>query len=1146
MAIQLFTRYFANLVVVLAVFVPLLAGAQVTVLDEPFDDETQFTATPPLESAGEFTDYYRITDGSDIGPGFVGFDGTFFAAQDTNGVTDAGTETVVLEWSGLSIAGLSNLQLTTVLAEDDSSDGNEDWDSDSSVIFQYQIDGGGFQNLLAFESMTTGFNSEPAQDTDFDGLGDGTTITETPATFMAMIAGTGSSLDLRLTIDSLNDGDEDIAIDDVVIMADGTPVAVDPIINEFVFNHTGSDTNEYIEFLGTPSSDYSTFTALVIEGDNGGDPTVRGIIDDVFVLGMTDANGFFSTGFLNNMLENGTASVLLVENFTGMAGDDLDTDDDGMLDATPWDRVVDDIAVNDGGADDTLYAAVVLDAMFDGGMFTVGGASRIPNGTDTDMPGDWVRNDFDGAGIPALDPGSPELGEAFNTLDAENDVVEPDDLPFMCGDPATLIHDVQGSGFMSPLDGQIVDIEGVVVGDFQNGVVGELGGFFIQEEDGEADANPMTSEGIFVFAPNNMVTVNVGDVIRVRGTVDEFFELTEITDVTDLALCSMPPRGAIRGGMMATPATFNLPFSGLLELESLEGMAVTLPQTLSITDVFNAVQFGEFQISNGRLFTPTQIVLPGVDANNQQMLNDMNRILVDDGRNGTNQQPFVVGRDDVNPLNAGNPIRNGYTLTGLNGVMYFSFGDYKIEPTAPLVLEETANPRTAAPDLADSPIRVASANVLNFFSTLDEGGNLCGPNMLGCRGADTASELVRQTDKIVENLLALDSQVIGLIEMENNVGTSLQLLVDGLNAATAPGTWDFIANGTQGTDAIKNGLIYQPAAVTPVGNFAILDMSVDPRFVDFGNRPVVAQTFMDNNGEQFTVAVNHLRSKGCGGATGLDMDQGDGQGCYNETRRQVVMALIDWIATDPTSSGDPDFLLIGDFNSYAMEDPIRLMTDAGFVDLGNSFENPAYSFTFFGQAGTLDFALASPELSTQVLDATHWHSNSDELPVFDYNEENLPGGGGTTPRPADFYQPDAFRAADHDPVVVSLVLGNGIVDAANPQTMLESDRSFVLDDGIDAANITAQLVTAGGMPVPGVAVNLSVTGSAVLGATSGVTDMNGQFTTTLTNTVVEVVTISGQFDLNGDDTPETDIVNGFPRDVSFEDDEDFIFADGYE
>ena len=61
----------------------------------------------------------------------------------------------------------------------------------------------------------------------------------------------------------------------------------------------------------------------------------------------------------------------------------------------------------------------------------------------------------------------------------------------------TFIHDVQGNGAATPIPGATVAVEGVVVGDFQGS--GQLQGFFLQEEDADADADPNTSEGIFVF-----------------------------------------------------------------------------------------------------------------------------------------------------------------------------------------------------------------------------------------------------------------------------------------------------------------------------------------------------------------------------------------------------------------------------------------------------------------------------------------------------------------------------------------------------------------------------------------------------------------------------------------------------------------------
>ena len=200
--------------------------------------------------------------------------------------------------------------------------------------------------------------------------------------------------------------------------------ASDPLLNEFVHNHTGSDTNEYVEVFGDPGTDYSNFTVLEVEGDN----ISAGLIDGVFPVGTTDANGFWTTGFLNNQIENGAVTLLLVEDFSGIVGEDLDLDDDGALDVTPWTRIVDDVAVTDGGSADRAYSAVVLSPGFDGAPYIPGGASRIPNGTDTDWVNDWVRNDFDGAGLPGF-AGTPDIGEAINTPGALNQAVSgPVDL----------------------------------------------------------------------------------------------------------------------------------------------------------------------------------------------------------------------------------------------------------------------------------------------------------------------------------------------------------------------------------------------------------------------------------------------------------------------------------------------------------------------------------------------------------------------------------------------------------------------------------------------------------------------------------------------------------------------------------------------
>ena len=204
----------------------------------------------------------------------------------------------------------------------------------------------------------------------------------------------------------------------------------DPLINEFVFNHTGSDLFEFIEVLGDPDTGYSAFTLLEIEGDSTSN---MGAVDDDISVGTTSFVGYWTTGG-SNLIENGTVTLLLVEDFavpqSVEGGLDLDDDNDGIIDNIFWSRIVDCVAVFDGGGGDQTYCETVLDnSTPPSGTFAPGGASRIPNGTDTDTSTDWVRNDFDGAGIPPLDPGTPDIGEALNTPDSTNELVGENPLP---------------------------------------------------------------------------------------------------------------------------------------------------------------------------------------------------------------------------------------------------------------------------------------------------------------------------------------------------------------------------------------------------------------------------------------------------------------------------------------------------------------------------------------------------------------------------------------------------------------------------------------------------------------------------------------------------------------------------------------------
>ncbi len=782
------------------------------------------------------------------------------------------------------------------------------------------------------------------------------------------------------------------------------PVIVEPEpvvkINEFSASTIGTDV-EFVEILGDPDTDYSAYTILEIEGDLSESP---GMIKEIISIGTTDASGFWAEYLPTGSLDNNSLTLLLVRGFSGSYGNDLDTDDDGSLDLTPWAAIADSVAVDDGGSGDLFYGDPILGPNYDGvAAAAPGGASRYPDGVDTESPDDWVRNDFDLAGIPGYS-GTPDFGEAYNTPGLPNQVVLE-----VCSDPFTTIYAIQGSGSASTLDGTEIVTEGVVVADLQSG----LRGFNIQDPGGDGD--PATSDGVFVYSPTP--DVNVGDLVRVRGTVDEYNGLTEITSVSQLWVCNT--------GLTVAPTEISLPVAAVDDFEKYEGMLVTFPQDLVISEYFNFDRFGEIVLTSTRHMTPTALYEPGSPEQQQAAMDYiLDRITLDDGRSVQNPDPAIHPNGAVFDMT--NLFRGGDLVTNVTGVMDYSFGLYRIQPTQGA--DYTAvNERPVNPPMPGAVLKVASFNVLNYFTTLDGGSGtwFCGPSGdMECRGADDDEEFTRQRAKIIAAISEINADVVGLMEIENNVDDNAVIdLVAGLNDVMGVGTYDYVDTGVIGTDAIKVAMIYKPAAVTPVGDYAILDSTVDSRFLDEYNRPVLAQSFADpRSGNIFTVAVNHLKSKGSA-CTG-DPDLNDGAGNCNLTRTAAAEALVDWLEIDPTMSESENYLIIGDLNSYDKEDPIDAIlagsdgtpgTEDDYMDMILQYQGDlAYGYVFDGQIGYLDHALANGGMQAFISGVDFWHINADEPDLIDYDTSfKLPAQDA-------LYAPDAFRSSDHDPVIVAL------------------------------------------------------------------------------------------------------------------------------
>lgn len=577
--------------------------------------------------------------------------------------------------------------------------------------------------------------------------------------------------------------------------------------------------------------------------------------------------------------------------------------------------------------------------------------------------------------------------------------------------PLVPIPAIQGTGSASPHLGETLTTGGVVTAIFPG-----LKGFFLQDPTGDGD--PATSDGIFVYvdAPIMPAGVAVGAHIRLAGTVAEFNGLTELIH---------PGAVTVRGGSAPPrPVDVSLPEPAWGGLERYEGMRVRIVSPMTVVQNSLLGRYGQLSLSaGGRLERATNRHPPGspraiaLAAANQRGL-----LVLDDGASRQNPDPPPY-LDEGGTLRTGDTVRGhlvGILDQGLAGNGTPATTGYRLHPTTTPAFYHR-NPRPPSPARVGGTHKVASFNVHNYFNGDGRGGGFPTP-----RGATTAAGFERQRLKIISALAAIDADVVGLVEIENDgdgKDSALQDLVSGLNAVMGAGTYAAVADPVEGTgtDAIRVALIHKPDRLKPVGA-----ARSDPAPVN--NRPPLAQTFATPSGERLTVIVNHFKSKNCGSASGPDLDQGKGQGCYNARRMAQARQLSAFAAQIQSASGSRNVLLIGDFNAYGQEDPVRQLSAAGFNDLLAGRRQLQYSYVFNGEAGCLDHALASASLAPQVSGVAHWHINADEPALLDDRQAECfdcpPGPGAGTP----------YRSSDHDPLLLGLNLtGRAGAPAARPQ-----------------------------------------------------------------------------------------------------------------
>lgn len=615
------------------------------------------------------------------------------------------------------------------------------------------------------------------------------------------------------------------------------------------------------------------------------------------------------------------------------------------------------------------------------------------------------------------------------------DVTPPPPPPPATNDKT--IAEIQGNGADSPLVGQTVTTTGFVTARYNTG---GFNGYVIQAAGSGATIDD-TSDGLFVYSSATAGSVAIGDYVQVTGAVSEFKGLTEITvntgNLTKPDATGLTPPVPAKVSWPATDAG----------REALESMLIAPQGDFTVTDTYDTNYYASIGLAAGTepLLIPTEVGRPGSAAYNQTVTDNAARALTLDDGASTNFNSASNKSIPLPYLSLDKPVRVGAAVTFTQPVIVdYRNSLWNLQPTQQLTVANAdtvqpatfANTRTSAPADVHGRLKIASFNVLNYFTTTgadavaagatcsfynDRAGNPITVNTCtnpGVRGAADATNLARQQAKIVAAINALDADVVSLEEIENATiagkprDAAVATLVDALNAAAGSTRWAYApspATIPAGEDVIRTAFIYNPNAVALVGDSVI---SADPAFDNA--RPSLAQGFapVGEPGHAFVAIVNHFKSKGCPSpvlpADDPNADHGDGQGCWNASRVDQATALVALADQQKAALGTDRVFLTGDFNSYTQEDPMQVLYTAGYVDQGSKTDK--YTYSFDSQSGSLDHILASAAAEKIVTGADIWNINSGESIALEYSRFNY--------NVTNFYDASPFRSSDHDPEIV--------------------------------------------------------------------------------------------------------------------------------
>ena len=653
------------------------------------------------------------------------------------------------------------------------------------------------------------------------------------------------------------------------------------------------------------------------------------------------------------------------------------------------------------------------------------------------------------------------------------------------------IPDIQtpGDGDDSQLINQTVETKGVVTAAYpkgENANLKGLEGFTIQTPGtgGTWDPARTASDGLFVFMGKSSATMpSIGDCVVVKGKVAEYSGVKNATAATQ-SLTQLLPQ-SITAATDCDPVK-PTELSGVPtqdQMEALESMLVLPKDTWTITDNYKTNRYGTLSLTPGTevLRTATDVVAPGAAAQAYEAENAAKTIDLDDAST-TDLTNFKQNghKERYAYLANGAPARVGYHVTFTKPVVLESrFGSFVFQPTQMTAGNPDRSPvtitgeRPAAPSVSGDT-KVATFNVLNYFSDLGE-------NEPGCkgyedrdhkyvtdkncklRGAWSSQAFANQQTKIVQAINTIDADVVALEEIENPVASgvstdrdgALKSFVNALNAAAGSEVWAYVPSPSTvpaNEDVIRIAFIYKKAKIAPVGDSVIYD---DPAYTGLARQPLAQEfkpiTDANHEGKNFVVIANHFKSKGSapknlsGAEAAANTDNGDGQGNSNGVRVKQARAL----ATFAQRFNGTPTLLVGDFNAYTKEDPLKVLTDAGWAHESGHGDS---SYVYGGRSGSMDHVFANSAAHPLITEVKSWAVNAQESIAFEYSRANYNAY-------LAFEADNPYRASDHNPEIIGLNLITPIAQppvgpSAQPSTQASANPSAPAGNPEQSASAT--------------------------------------------------------------------------------------------